>query len=381
MSSGPLKIPFMRVDRQFENLRPEMMEAVERVLRHGKVLQGPEVSALEKELAALHALPFAVAVNSGTDALILALRAVGVRRGDKVAVTSMSFIASASAIAHAGAVPVFVDVDEYGMARQDRLLELIEGRRVQAVVAVHLYGQMMELEAIRAAAERAGVKIVEDAAQCLGSTRHGRAPGHWSDAVCVSFDPTKVIGAWGSGGAVLTRSEEARERLALLRYHGHAGDGEYREIGYNSQLATVQAAWLLVKLKNLAAWQSRRIAVAEKYTRSLEGNPFISPPRTMSGNLHNFHKYVLRAPGRRDALAAHLAAAGVETKIQYRLPLHEQPCFAGRMETHGSMENVDRMKDEILSLPVYPEITDQEVAQVCESLKSFSPAAAAAGKP
>lgn len=365
----PPQIPFMRLDRQYAENREAFQRAVAGVFEHGRVLQGPEVQSLEGRLGEFFGMRYAAGVASGTDALVLALKALGAGPGSRIAVTDLSFVASASAIALVGATPVFVDVDpEHGCMREDVVLELVHGRRIDGIVAVHLYGQMMELREICQAARDRGVFVVEDAAQALGATRHGAAPGAFSDAMCLSFDPTKVIGAHGSGGAVLTNSAEVDARVRRLRYHGHAGKRVYDEIGQNSQLPTLQAAVLLEKLRQEADWRARRTAIARRYSEAIGRSSGILPPAVRSGNVHNYHKYVMRVPGGRDALADHLGGRGIATSVHYSMPLHRQPCFAGRHETAGAMTNAEALAGEVLSLPMYPELTDGEVETICAAL-------------
>ncbi len=364
-----MTIPFMRLDRQFQDCKPVFMAAVENVFTHGKVLQGAEVLALEARVADFFHLEHGAAVGSGTDALVLSLKAMDIGPGCKVAVTSLSFQASASAIVLAGAQPVFVDVEEtYGMARTDVLLDLVAARKVDALIAVHLYGQMAELRELYDLARQNDVKVIEDAAQVLGAFRGGKPAGQCSDVACVSFDPTKVIGAQGSGGIALTDNAAIAERIRRLRYHGHAGGRVYAEIGHNSQLPTVQAAILNCKLDRELPWRRRRQDIAAAYGAVLAPHPDVQPPAVMPGNEHNYHKYVMRVPVGRDRLAEHLAKDGVKTTVHYTKALHTQPCFEGRSETVGDMAAAGRMVGQVLSLPIYPELTDAEVAQICDSL-------------
>ena len=365
-----MQIPFMRLDRQFAARKAEYMAAVEAVFTHGKVLQAREVADLEARVAGLFGRAQGAAVGSCTDALVLALRALDLAPGDRVAVTALSFVASASAIALAGGVPVFVDIEpEYCQSREDTLLDLVRGRKVRGVVAVHLYGQMLELGEIYAEARRNGVFVIEDAAQALGATRHGTPPGAHSDVTCLSFDPTKVIGAQGSGGMALTDDATLAERIRRLRYHGHAGNRVYTEIGHNSQLPTVQAALLSVKLEHEAEWRARRIAIANRYSETIAGLPFATLPAVRPGNEHIFHKYVLRAPNVRDRLAAHLKGLGISTAVHYTLPLSEQPCFKGRCETAGPIVEARLACREVLSLPMYAELTPGMVRHVVDCLR------------
>lgn len=367
-----MQIPFMRLDRQFADNRQQFMDAVEKVFTHGKVLQAKEVSDLEERIAGYFALPYGVAVGSGTDALILGMKALGLKPGGKVAVTSLSFVASASAIVHAGGVPVFVDVEnEHYMAREDILLDLVKSGQVDGVVAVHLYGQMTELSEVYAEAKKRGIFVIEDAAQALGATRNGVQPGQYSDVTCVSFDPTKVIGAQGSGGLALAREHHVAEHMKRLRYHGHAGQRVYTEIGHNSQLPTVQAAIVGAKLDHEEAWRNRRLEIAAAFTKTLDRLPYASAPKVREGNTHIFHKYVMTVPNHRDALSAHLKNAGIGTSVHYSMPLNEQPCFAGMHQCAGDMSGVKRACAQVLSLPIYPELTDEEVRYICEALKAF----------
>ncbi|CAM2057408.1 putative DegT/DnrJ/EryC1/StrS [Desulfovibrionales bacterium] len=364
-----MHIPFMRLDRQFEHDREGFLAAVTQVFTHGNVLQGPETIILENRLANLFSIDNAVVVGSGTDALIMALRSLNLPTDGKVAVTSLSFIASASAIVHTGSIPVFVDVeDKYLFAKEDVLFDLVDKKRVDAVIAVHLYGQMTELSAVHTRAREQGIPVIEDAAQALGATRHKQAPGCYSEVTCVSFDPTKVIGAHGSGGALLTADPEQAKKLRKLRYHGHAGNRIYTEIGYNSQLPTVQAALINRKLDFEISWRERRQAIAAAYDIALAGHPDIQAPTVRPDNTHVYHKYVVRVPARRNALISHLKNHGIDTSVHYSVSLHKQPCFAGRYETAGDMDRVTYWTGRILSLPIYPELTDTEVAFICNAV-------------
>ena len=367
-----MQIPFMRLDRQYADNKEAFLRAVTSVFEHGKVLQGPEVGMLEKRLAALFGMKHAAGVASGTDALVLAMKALNIKAGARVAVTSLSFVASASAIVQAGAFPIFVDIDPVHFCmREDVLLELVRKNKVDGVVAVHLYGQMMELKEVYSEAQARNIFIIEDAAQALGASRNGIGPGVYSDAMCLSFDPTKVVGAHGSGGAVLSNRSDVDARIRLLRYHGHAGNRVYSDIGHNSQLPTVQAALLLEKLNHEAHWRCRREEIAGRYDRTIDAIAGISEPRVRLGNKHNYHKYVMSVANDRDGLAEYLQKRGISTSIHYSMPLHKQPCFVGRHETAGTMLHVEAIVGRILSLPIYPELTDDEISYICSVLHSF----------
>jgi dTDP-4-amino-4,6-dideoxygalactose transaminase len=366
-----MNIPFMRVDRQFENLRKEILDVTESVFTHGKVLQGPEVEKLEQKLSSIFNMSHAVCVGSCTDALTLSLKALGLKPGGKVAVTSFSFVASASCIVHAGGIPVFVDIDDSYLTDRSDLLSLIKQNAVEGIIAVHLYGQMMDLDEIFFEAKKRGIFIIEDAAQCIGARRKGFMPGKLSDTTCVSFDPTKPIGAYGSGGAVLTDDKSLMQRIALLRNHGNTGNRLFAEIGFNSQMASIQAAIISIKLNYLDAWQKRRIEIADRYSQGLKNLESIKVPTVLPDNEHIFHKYVIRVKEKRDELSEHLKNKGVSASIHYSIPLHKQPCFKDYEVFQSHLPVVDKTVNEVLSLPIYPELTDDEVEYIIDSVKSF----------
>lgn len=367
-----MDIPFMRLDRQYAARKEDLDAAVETVFTGGRVLQGPEVRLFEQALAKTVELEHAVAVGSGTDALSLSMRALGLEPGGRVAVTSLSFVASASSIIHAGGIPLFVDVDDYYLSRLDTLEELIESQTIDGIILVHLYGQMLETQDICEKAQAKGIFVIEDAAQALGATHADKPPGHFSDAACISFDPTKVIGAFGSGGSIVTHRKDMAEKCRCLRYHGQSKKGIYSEIGYNSQMHTVQAAMLLEKLKYLNTWQEHRESIAARYNDAIASLPKIQAPRIAEKNTHIYHKYVLRAGNDRDRLLEHLTKAGIGTAIHYATPLSKQPCFSGKAEiTHGGCHKAEEAANEVLSLPIYPELQDEEVAYITEMLGKF----------
>ncbi len=362
-----MRIPFMRLDRQFEAIRDELVPDVLRVLESGHVLQSPEVEDLEQRLAALHGCAHCVTVNSGTDALIFAIMALNLREGSRIAVPAMTFVASASAILHARCVPVFVDVDPETMLMDEaQVIDLIHGKEVEAVLAVHLYGQLMPLDGIAAEAARYGIAIIEDAAQAIGATRNGEPAGRWGRVSCLSFDPTKVLGAYGSGGAALTNDADIARRVRRLRYHGHSGNQTYEMPGYNSQMDSIQAAILCAKMDFLESWQTRRSEIAARIRNGLAGLNSIRPLKTLPGNLHNYHKFVLHAEDR-PRLVDRLKQHGVDTKVQYPIPLHRQPCFAG-LSRPRALPKVEQAAQSILSLPMYAELSDEETDYMVETI-------------
>lgn len=366
-----MNIPFMRLDRQFEQHKDTIMALCESVFSHGQVLQGPEVAALEEQLCSLMGTKHAVAVGSGTDALYFALFSAGIKQGDRVSVPAMTFVATASPVIRAGAVPVFVDAGYDYQPDIKKTIELVESGSVKAVVTAHLYGQLFDIAPLAEACKTNGVVLFEDAAQALGATFNGSAPGAHSVAASLSFDPMKVAGAFGSGGAIVTNDTDIANRVRRLRYHGRDESRVYRELGYNSQLASIQAAIVSFKLDHIDEWTARRQQIARRYTAVLDEISSVFPPREIPGSRHVFHKYVLTAGNDRDRLRAHLSDAGVGTMIHYSSPLHTEPMFSEYIGPEETFPEAARLSKEALSLPIYPELDDSEVEFVCQQLASF----------
>ena len=366
-----MNIPFMRLDRQFEQHRATIMGLCAQVFSHGQVLQGPEVAALEEQLCAVVGTKHAVAVGSGTDALYFALVSSGVGPGDRVAVPAMTFIATASPVIRAGAIPVFVDAGDDYQPDIAKTIELVESGSVNAVVTAHLYGQLFDTAPLARACKDAGIVLIEDAAQALGATINGSAPGTHSTAASLSFDPMKIAGAFGSGGAIVTNDAGIADRIRRLRYHGRDQSRVYQELGYNSQLASVQAAIIGFKLDHMDEWTDRRRQIANRYTAVLDEMTSTIPPRELPGSHHVFHKYVLTADAKRNLLRKHLSEAGINTMVHYSSPLHTEPMFAGYIGPEERFPEAERLAKEALSLPIYPELADSEVDYVCEQLTVF----------
>lgn len=367
-----MNIPFMRLDRQFEQHKDTILSLCEQVFSHGRVLQGPEVAALEAQLCALMGTNHAVATGSATDALYFAIISAGIMPGDRVAVPAMTFVATASPVIRAGAIPVFVDVGDDYQPDMKKMIELVESSSVNAVIATHLYGQLFDINPLAEACQSNGVVLLEDAAQAIGATLNGSAPGARSIAASLSFDPMKVAGAFGSGGAIVTNNAEVAERVKRLRYHGRDEARTYLELGYNSQLASIQAAIVGFKLDHLDEWTERRQQIARRYTSVLDEISAITPPVELPRSQHVFHKYVLTAGTDRNRLRQHLSDAGVGTMVHYASPLHTEPLFSEYTNESSSFPEADRMSREALSLPMYPELTDSEVDFTCEQITKFN---------
>ena len=353
-------IPFLDLTRQHRALQKDLMEAVERVLGGSRFVLGPEGQALETELATRAGVRHGVGLGSGTDALRLALTAVGVGPGDEVITPAFSFVASASTIVMAGAQPVFVDIDPTTFALDPDALESALTRRTKAIVVVHLYGQPAPIDRIADIARRRGVPLIEDAAQAIGATWDGRPIGGWGDAACLSFYPTKNLGACGDAGLLLTNRDDVAQHVRRLRHHGDTGRYHHVELGYCSRLDELQAAMLRVKLRHLDAWNVARRQLAARYRAALGGLPLGLPaehPRAQA----IYHQFVVRHP-QRDALAKLLADLGVGTMVHYPLPVPGQPLFG--LEGERRWPHSWRAAREVLSLPCYPEMTEAEIEGV-----------------
>jgi dTDP-4-amino-4,6-dideoxygalactose transaminase len=360
-----MKIPFLDLTRQHRALKAELLGAVERVLDSSQFVLGGEGRALEAELATLAGVRHGVGVASGTDALRLALAAVGVRPGDEVVTPALSFVASASTVVMVGARPVFVDVDPATFALQPEAVERALTSRTKAIVAVHLYGHPAPIDRLAEIARRRGVALVEDAAQAIGATWDGRPIGGWGDAACLSFYPTKNLGACGDAGMLLTDRDEVAGHARRLRHHGDGGRYEHLELGYCSRLDEVQAAMLRVKLRWLDGWTEACRRVAARYRAGMARLPLGLPAEHPRAR-HVYHQFIVRHP-QRDALAKVLADLGVGTMVHYPRTVPDQPLFGLDAERHWPESW--RAAREVLSLPCYPELSETEIDGVIEAVR------------
>ena len=359
-------IPFLDLARQHAALRAELMDAAGRVLDSARFILGPEGEALEQDLAKHVGVAHAIGVASGTDALRLALAAVGVGPGDEVITTAFSFVASASTIVMAGATPVFVDIDPATFALEAEGVARAITPRTRAIVPVHLYGHAAAIDRIAELGRAHGVAVVEDAAQAIGATYAGRPLGAWGDAACLSFYPTKNLGACGDAGMILTNRSDLAERLRRLRHHGDGGRYRHLELGYSSRLDDLQAALLRVKLGRLEAWTAARRRIAARYHDALAGLPLTLPIEREPAR-HVYHLYTIRHR-QRDALAKTLSQLGVGTAVHYPIAVPGQPMFG--LPAERQWPEAARASREVLSLPCYAELTDDEVNQVARAVRT-----------
>jgi dTDP-4-amino-4,6-dideoxygalactose transaminase len=364
-----MTIPFVDLKASYLELQDELDSAALEVLRSGWYVLGPQVRAFEEEFAAWLGLPDAAGVASGTDALLLALRACQVGPGDEVIVPSHTAVATVAAVELAGARPVFADIRPDTFTLDPAAVTAVITPRTRAIVPVHIYGQAADLDALSALAERHGLVLVEDCAQAHGARSRGRLVGTVGHIACFSFYPTKNLGAVGDGGLVASSRPELVERVRSLRQYGWRERYVSDEPGLNSRLDELQAALLRVKLRRLDAWNQQRQALSARYDELLAGSA-VTPPLVAPGNEHVYHLYVVRSP-RRDALQAHLTRCGIGAAIHYPVPVHQQPAYR-RLSPPGSLSETERAAAEILSLPMYPQMPVEHVEQVAARVREFS---------
>ena len=362
-------IPLLDLKAQWAGLREEVVPALLQVLDSQRFILGPEVEALEQELAGYLGATQAVAVASGTDALLLALRALGVGPGDEVITTAYSFFASASTAALLGARPVFVDIDPDTYNLNPALIEAAITARTKAIVPVHLFGQPAAMTPILELGRSHGLAVVEDAAQAIGARCQGVAAGTLGDAGCLSFYPSKNLGAFGDGGMVLTGREDLARAVRELRVHGAAAEYHHRQVGYNSRLDALQAAGLRIKLRHLERWTQARRRHADQYNTLFADTPVLAP-RVLPGVEHVYNNYVIRVP-RRDELMAHLREQGIGAAVYYPVPLHRLECFAPLVPEGLSLPEAELASRETLAIPVYPELTEEEIERVASVILLF----------
>ena len=362
-------VPLLDLGAVHGPLAEELLRDFERVLRSGQFILGPEHDAFERELAAACGVTHAVGVASGTAALSIALLALGVVPGDEVIVPAFTYFASASAVTSLGARPVFVDVEPERFGLDPKAVESAITPRTRAIMAVHLYGLSSRLHPILDLAARKSIPVLEDAAQAIGADDEGRPAGTASAAAALSFFPTKNLGGLGDGGAILTQDAEVASRARLLRVHGDAGNYTHVMLGTNARLDALQAAFLRTKLRRLAAWTEERRAIAARYRTGLAGLPIHLPPDPATAR-HTYHQFTIQAP-RRDALAEHLRERGIATRVYYPRIVPAQPCFAFLGYAPGAFPVSERLASEVLSLPIYPGLTEDQVDRVAREIRAF----------
>jgi dTDP-4-amino-4,6-dideoxygalactose transaminase len=363
-------VPQLDLAAQYAAIGGEIRAAIEKVLASQQFILGREGAALETEIAHLCGAAHGIGVASGTDALILSLRACGVHAGDEVIIPPFTFVATASAVNAIGAKPVFADIrpDTYNIDPSDLARRIT--RKTKAIIAVHLYGLSADMDPILEFARANDLRVIEDNAQSLGATYKGRRTGSMSDAACISFYPTKNLGAYGDAGMIVTNSSEAAARLRALRNHGQSAKYVSSEAEWNSRLDEIQAAILRVKLRHLLEWQSARQAHAAAYSKLLLGVPGIAPPLVPENYGHAFHQYTTRVE-RRDALQQFLNERNIGSAVYYPVPLHLQPLYSSLGHKAGDFPHAEHAAKEVISLPMYPELRPEQIARVAEAVTEF----------
>lgn len=364
-----MKVSFVNYPLQYQNLKEEIDSAIQDVLSRGDLILREDVESFEKKLADFVETEYAVALNSGTDALFLSLKAAGIGKGDEVITVSHTFIASIAAIVQSGAAPILVEVGEDFLMDMDKVEEVITPK-TKAIIPVHLNGRACDMEKLMAISERHNLIVIEDAAQALGATFNGKKAGSFGLTGCFSFYPAKILGCPGDGGAITTNSLEIAEKIRLLRDHGQKTKTEILSYGWNSRLDNLQAAILNVKFKYLPEWIEKRREIAGLYNNGLSGVPGVklpSAPGSDSEHFDVFQNYVLRAK-KRDELFEYLKENGVETLIKDPVPNHLQK---GLSLSHFKLPYTEQLAKKVISLPMYPELTTEQVEHVIECVKSF----------
>ena len=369
-----MNVPLLDLMAQYVTIKDEVLPAITGVIDSQQFIMGPAVAQLEVALARLCGARHGIGCASGTDALLLPLKTLGLRPGDEVITTAFTFFASGGTIHNAGGTPVFVDIEPDTLNIDPAAVEAAVTPRTRALLPVHLYGQMAKVELLLETATKHGVPLIEDACQAIGARRQvagaWRMAGELGWVGAYSFFPSKNLGGWGDGGMIVTSDAATAERLRKLRLHGGARQYHHDEVGTNSRLDTLQAAVLLAKLPHLAAWSAKRREHAAYYTQALAGLPAVRPLVVAAGNEHIFHQYTVRVE-RRDALQAHLKAKGIGHAVYYPVPLHRQPCFASLGYREGSLPVTERAAREVISLPIYPELTRAQLDTVVAAIREF----------
>jgi dTDP-4-amino-4,6-dideoxygalactose transaminase len=365
-----MTVPGLDLKGQFAALKPQIMAALEEVLDSQYLINGPTVHQLEDAIAGYCHCAAAVGVSSGTDALVVSLMALGLGPGDEVITTPYTFFATAGSISRVGAKPVFVDIDPITFNLDPAKLGTAITSRTKAIIPVHLFGQTADMDPILAIAREHRLAVIEDACQSIGATYRGRFAGSMGIAGCLSFYPTKNLGGAGDAGMVVTQDIALGERIAIFRNHGMQPRYYHKWIGGNFRLDTLQAAYLLVKLRHLDQWSAQRRQHAGVYDQLLAAVPAVTTPKIADGNVSIFNQYVIRAP-RRDELRAFLKSRGIDSEVYYPVSLHEQECFKSLGYKKGDFPHSETAAAESLALPIFPELTPAQIEYVAASIRVF----------
>ena len=364
-----MQVPLLDLKAQYATLKTEMLAAISGVLDSQQCIGGPKVAELEKKIAAYSDCKFAVGVSSGTDAILNSLMSLGIGAGDEVITTPFTFFATAGCIARTGAKPVFVDIDPKTYNINPGLIAKAITKKTKAIIPVHLFGQMCDMDAIMAIAGKHNLAVIEDAAQSIGSIYKGKKSGSIGTVGCLSFFPSKNLGGIGDGGMIVTNDQQLYDRMMIMRDHGQQPRYYYKYIGGNFRLDPIQAVALSIKLPHLDKWSQQRRQNAAYYDKKFAGTK-VQIPYVSTDGVSVYNQYCIRAP-KRDELLAHLQKNNIGCAIYYPVPLHLQECFKYLGHKQGDFPESEKAAKEILAIPIYPELTDQMKDYVVETILSF----------
>ncbi|WP_330949252.1 DegT/DnrJ/EryC1/StrS family aminotransferase [Virgibacillus sp. MG-45] len=365
------KVKMLDLSEQYSNMRDEMLQTIDEVIGSSQFILGSHVKKLENDIAQFSNVSNGIGVGNGSDAIHIALQAAGIKEGDEVITTPFTFFATAGSIVRAGAVPVFVDIDPITFNIDPEKIEDAITNKTKAIIPVHLYGQMADMDKIAVIAQKYELAIIEDAAQAIGAEYNGKKPGEIGTAATYSFFPTKNLGAYGDGGMIVTSDDSVAEKSRVIRVHGSKPKYYHHVLGYNSRLDEIQAAILNVKFKKLPDFGKQRRERASFYSQGLKGiSNFVTTPVEKEGNYHVFHQYTLRV-SKRDELQQFLKENGIDSMIYYPMPLHVQPVFENLGYKKGDFPLAEKAAEEALSLPMYPELKQEDQTYVIEKIIEF----------
>lgn len=363
------RVPLIDLKRQYHSIKEEIDSAIQDVLENQAFILGPQVKEFEKLFASYCNTKHAIGVSSGTDALLLALKSLGIGNGDEVITSPFTFFATVGSICNTGATPVFADIDPESYNIRPDLIEKRINKNTKAIIPVHLYGQCADMAPILEIAKKHNIKVIEDAAQSIGAEYKDRKSGSMGDLGCFSFFPSKNLGGFGDGGMVTCNSDELAEKIHMLRVHGGKPKNYYSIIGINGRLDTIQASILIKKLRHIDLWNEDRRQKASYYTKQME-ELNLTLPKTINFNKHVFHLYVIRLK-ERDKLIEHFRANNIDCAVHYPIPQHLQKCLEHLGYKEGDMPEAERAAKEILAIPIFPEITKEEQDYIISTINDF----------
>jgi dTDP-4-amino-4,6-dideoxygalactose transaminase len=363
-------VPMLDLSEQYSTMRDDILTKLDEVMSSSQFILGSHVKQVEKDIAEMSQTKHGIGVGNGSDAIHIALQAAGIQRGDEVITTAFTFFATAGAIVRANATPVFVDIDPITFNIDATKIEAAITANTKAILPVHLYGQMADMDPIMDLAEKYNLHVIEDAAQAIGATYNGKQVGELSSAATYSFFPTKNLGAYGDGGMIVSNYDDLSEQARIIRVHGSKPKYHHHVLGYNSRLDEMQAAILSVKLPHLSTWSEKRRNHADYYTEKLNECEAVVTPIEVEGNYHVFHQYTLRVENR-DELQQFLKEQGISTMIYYPIPLHVQPVFKDLGYEEGDLPVTEKAAKEALSLPMFPELKKEQQDYVIEKILEF----------